>query len=430
MMPKSHHPSSSGSCPKDPLSRNSALLLLNYLIDSLLTIFFWIIAAEFYSKHALGMAAALFSSIFIVELLSKLGLDYSIIRFFPERDRSVVLGTCISLATILNIFIGLMVIVCINLWSSDHVLFSSENALIFLLILVTFLLIDLTGISFIAMQKPELTLLQTLISNSAVLFLLSFIFLGAMGILASTLAALVIALFITFIILSRLGLKPAFRLDRQFLGDSIKFSIKNYISDILILTPKQVLAIITLSFLGADVAAHFWIACTVAALPFLIPTAISLALFVEGCNTEYSKKSVAKSLILSFALLTPVIILLYHYGGSLLAIIGRDEYFESYIDSLELMKVMVLSSFFVALVDIYFSIKRVQRDVNDLIFISCLIFALIIGLSYVLIPRFGLVGAGYAWLIGYGIGAMAIIPGIMRANLTQGIMGKQNPGPE
>ena len=55
---------------------------------------------------------------------------------------------------------------------------------------------------------------------------------------------------------------------------------------------------------------------------------------------------------------------------------------------------------------------------------------MIIGLSYVLIPRFGLVGAGYAWLIGYGIGAMAIIPRIMRANLTQGIMGKQNPGPE
>jgi O-antigen/teichoic acid export membrane protein len=396
--------------------------LLNYIIDSLLTIFFWIIAAEFYSKHDVGMAAALFSSIFIVELLSKLGLDYSIIRFFPERDRSVVLGTCISLATILNIFIGLIVIVYIDLMPSDQVLLSSENVLIFLLILITFLLIDLTGISFIAMQKPELTLLQTLISNSAVLFLLSFVFMGAMGILASASVSLIIALLITLIILSRLGLKPALRLDRQFLGDSINFSIKNYITDILILTPKQVLAIITLSFLGAEVAAHFWIACTVAALPFLIPTAISLALLVEGCNTEYLKKSVTKSLIISFALLIPVIILLYIYGGTLLTIIGRDEYFESYIDSLELMKVMILSSFFVAIVDIYFSIKRVQRDVNDLILISCLIFALIIGLSYLLIPRFGLVGAGYAWLIGYGIGAVAIMPRIMRANLTQGII--------
>jgi O-antigen/teichoic acid export membrane protein len=430
MIPKSHHHSSSGSGPKDPLSRNSALLLLNYIIDSILTIFFWLIAAEFYPKHAVGMAAALFSSIFIVELLSKLGLDYTIIRFFPQRDRSMVLGTCISLATVLNIFMGLMVIVYLNFWPSDQVLLKGENALIFLLILITFLLIDLTGISFIAMQRPELTLLQTLISNSAVLFLLSFIFLGAMGILASALAALIVAICVTFMILSRLSLKPALRLDRQFLRDSIKFSIKNYISDILILTPKQVLAIITLSFLGADVAAHFWIACTVAALPFLIPTAISLALLVEGCNTQYLKKNVAKSLILSFALLTPAIVLLYNYGGSLLAIIGRDEYFESYIDSLELMKVMVLSSFFIAVVDIYFTVKRVQREVNDLIFISCLIFALITGLSYMLIPRFGLVGAGYAWLVGYGIGAVAIMPRIMRANFTQDTMEKQNPGPE
>jgi O-antigen/teichoic acid export membrane protein len=251
-----------------------------------------------------------------------------------------------------------------------------------------------------------------------------------MGILASALAALIIALFVTFIILSRLNLKPALRLDRQFLRDSIKFSIKNYISDILILTPKQILAIITLSFLGADVAAHFWIACTVAALPFLIPTAISLALLVEGCKTQYLKKNAAKSLILSFALLTPAIVLLYHYGGSLLAIIGRDEYFESYIDSLELMKVMVLSSFFIAIVDIYFTVKRVQREVNDLIFISCLIFASITGLSYMLIPRFGLVGAGYAWLIGYGIGVVAIMPRIVRENLTRDIMERQNPGPE
>lgn len=420
-MPKSHHHSSYGSHPNDPLSRNSALLLVNYIIDSILTIIFWIIAAEFYSKDAIGMAAALFSSIFIVELLSKLGLDYSIIRFFPERDRSVVLGTCISLATILNIFIGLMVILYINLRLSDQILLSSEDALIFLLIIVTLLIIDLTGISFIALKKPELTLLQTLISNSAVLFLLSFIFLGAMGILASTLAALIIALFITIIILSRLGLKPIFRVDRQFLRDSINFSIKNYISDILILTPKQVLAIITLSFLGAEVTAHFWIACTIAALSFLIPTAISLALFVEGCNAENLNKSVVKSIILSFGLLIPAIILLYHFGGTMLAIIGRDEYVESYIDSLELMKVMVLSSFFITIVDIYFSIKRIQRDVNDLILISCLIFSLITGLSYVLIPRFGLVGAGYAWLIGYIIGAMAIMPRMLRENSAQGI---------
>jgi O-antigen/teichoic acid export membrane protein len=251
-----------------------------------------------------------------------------------------------------------------------------------------------------------------------------------MGILASALAALTVALFITFIILSRLGLKPALRLDWQFLRDSIKFSIKNYISDILILTPKQVLAIITLSFLGADVAAHFWIACTVAGLPFLIPTAISLALLVEGCNTQYLKKNTARSLIISFALLTPAIVLLYHYGGSLLAIIGRDEYFENYIDSFELMKVMVLSSFFIAVVDIYFTIKRVQREVNDLIFISCLIFVLITGLSYILIPRFGLVGAGYAWLIGYGIGVVAILPKITRASLFRDTMEEQKAGLE
>jgi Na+-driven multidrug efflux pump len=46
-----------------------------------------------------------------------------------------------------------------------------------------------------------------------------------------------------------------------------------------------------------------------------------------------------------------------------------------------------------------------------LVVLSGLIFALLIGLSYLFMLHVGLVGVGYAWIASYGIGA--VIVGLM-----------------
>jgi len=125
---------------------------------------------------------------------------------------------------------------------------------------------------------------------------------------------------------------------------------------------------------------------------------------VEGSHGEALKKNALKSLFAVFSLLAPGVIILYFLGGFLLGLIGKTYA----AGGLELLRLMALSSFFVAINSIYFSIKKIQKDVKSLIFLSALIFALLIGLSYVFMPRFGIHGVGYAWLLAYGLSSLIV----------------------
>jgi Na+-driven multidrug efflux pump len=102
--------------------------------------------------------------------------------------------------------------------------------------------------------------------------------------------------------------------------------------------------------------------------------------------------------------LIPAAVILYFGGEWLLGLIGKD-----YASSgLELLRIMVVSSFFMAVSSIYMTIKKVQKDMLGLILLSGLIFSLLIGFGYVFMLSYGVTGIGYAYVTGYGIGAIAV----------------------
>jgi len=67
-----------------------------------------------------------------------------------------------------------------------------------------------------------------------------------------------------------------------------------------------------------------------------------------------------------------------------------------------------VASLFVGVNFVYFAIKRVQKDVKGLVIISGLVFGLLVGLGYLFMIIFGVVGVGYAWLVGNGIGSVMV----------------------
>jgi len=163
-----------------------------------------------------------------------------------------------------------------------------------------------------------------------------------------------------------------------------------------------------LNILGAEQTAYYYISFAIASLLYMIPNAVSMSLFVEGSHGAALKKTTVKSLIAIFSLLIPAVFILYFSGGWVLGIIGKNYC----ANGLELLRIMVIASLFKVVTSIYFSIKRVHKEVKGLIFLSALIFILVVGLSYVLIIEFGIVGAGYAWMVGYGLGSL-IVGGIV-----------------
>lgn len=391
---------------KDPLYRNSFFIILSSIISAGLGFIFWILAAKLYPKDVVGIAIALFSSILLLVSLSDFGLSQSLIRFFPVREKSNIFSTSVVITTFFAVLFGIIFIAGIDFWSPGLGILKFFNGAIYLLFLAAYAVICLTWVSFIAMRKAEFSLLQNIIFGSRIVLLFPFISFGAMGIFGAVGASTIITCTVMLFLLVKSGVKLIFTLDRKFLHDAFHFSAGNYLSGLLTAAPSLIIPIMVLNILGAQETAQYYIAYSITALLFVIPIAVSTSLFVEGSHGETLKKNTMKSLFIIFILLIPAIIILYLFGGFILGIIGK-----SYVEGLDLMRIMALSSFFVAIVNVYFSIKKVQKDMKRLVLLSAVLFFLLIGLSYVFMPVFGIVGVGYAWIGGYGL--CSVVVGVM-----------------
>lgn len=378
--------------------------MLSSLFSATFGFIFWMLAAKFYPKEDVGVATALISSLSLLIMLSRLGLDQSIIRFFPERDKSKVFVTSLIITTFFAILFGVIFILGVNIWSPQLNIIK-KYAIFYLLFLAASSITSLSGVSFVALRKAEYYFFQNLVVSSRVIFLFPLTFFGTLGIFSSFGISYILALLFSLLFLVKSGIKLSSSVDRKFLmNDAFHFSVGNYIVGLLITVPNRILPIMILNILKAEEVAYYYIVFAITSMLFIIPTAVSTSLFVEGSHGEALKKTTLKSIFAIFSLLAPAVIILYFFGGFVLRLIGK-----SYASNgLNLLRVMTLSSFFVAICRVYFSIKRVQKDIKGLFFLSALIFTLLLGLSYIFMLKFGIVGVGYAWIVGYGLSSLLV----------------------
>lgn len=388
---------------RDPLFRNSLFIILASVLGSAFGFVFWMIAAKIYPKEDVGVATALISSLSLVILVSGFGLGQSLIRSFPERNKGKVFGTSAIITTLLVFLFGAVFIVGVDLWAPGlHQL--RQYAFPYLLFLATNSILLLIGNAFIALRKAEYYFFQSLLMGSRIVFLMPLVFLGTLGIFSSIGVSFVVTLIFSLLFLVvKLGIKPA-GMDRGFLRDYFHFSVGNYLAELLMKSPLYILPVMVLNTLGAEETAHYYVVFAISSLLFIIPSALSISLFVEGSHGEVLKKAILKSFFAMFLLLTPLVIIVYFSGELVLGLLGKDYA----AGGLNLLRFMVLSSFFVGICRIYSSIKRIQRDMKGLILLGALIFVLLLGLSYTLMPKLGLLGVGYAWMISYGVSSAVV----------------------
>lgn len=395
----------------DPLLKNSLYLMLTSISNAGFGFIFWVLAAKFYSQEEVGIATALFSSLSLLVLLSRFGLDYSIISFFPKNEKNPIFSTSSLITTLFSIFFGIIYIAGIDLFSPKlNLLKSFLNSSVFLTTLAASSLISITGISFVALRKSEYYFFQSILVGSRVVFLVPLIAFGSIGIMSSIDFSLILALFISLIYLKKLNIKLTFGIDKHFLSNSFNFSVGNYISGLSTAAPSFILPIMVLNTLGPEQAANYYIVYSIAAFLFMIPNTISVSLFVEGSNGEDLKKAVYKSMSTILSLLIPCAIILFFCGSWILRFMDKD--YSS--NGLELLRTMIFSSLFVVFNFVYFSIQRIQKDTRGLVIISGMNLILLIVSGYFLMLWFGLIGIGYAWLISYGISSLVIIGVIFR----------------
>ena len=208
---------------QEPLIRNSFFIMASSFVAAGFGFFFWMIAARLYSQADVGIATALMSSMGLLILISRLGLDQSVIRFFPSRDKNKVLGTAILVPTMVALGAGLVFIAAVDVISPELTIVRTIAPL-YLLFLGAYSITWVLEGAFNALRKSEHYFALNLLYGSRIFFLVPLVFLGATGIFSAFGFSFVLGLIFALLLLARCSIRPALGVDRAFLREAWQFS--------------------------------------------------------------------------------------------------------------------------------------------------------------------------------------------------------------
>lgn len=206
----------------------------------------------------------------------------------------------------------------------------------------------------------------------------------------------------------QLGYRPFFNINRKVVNDVVHFSFPNYIGDIFWYTPAFILPIIVVNLLGPESNAYFYVAWGIGNMLTMIPSATSISLFAEGSYEEEKLEQNAwRSLKMISLILVPVVILVLAFAGKLLLLFG-GLYSQN---ATALLRLLAVSALPFAINAVYLGTKRAEKKLKVVICLTAFVGALTVGLSFLLLSRMGITGAGIAWLISQGVVALWIAAG-------------------
>ena len=204
---------------EQPLIRNSFFIMASSFAAAGFGFFFWMIAARLYSQADVGIATALMSSMGLLILISRLGLDQSVIRFFPTRDKNRVLGTAVLVPTAVALGAGLIFIAAVDVLAPELAIVRSIAPL-YLIILGAYSITWVFEGALNALRKSEYYFALNLLYGTRILFLVPLVFLGAVGIFGAFGLSFILGLVLALIFLARCSVRPTPYVDRAFIREA------------------------------------------------------------------------------------------------------------------------------------------------------------------------------------------------------------------
>lgn len=394
------------------LYRNAVYIILSGGALNLTGFLFWLLAARLYSTEDVGVASAAISAISLLTLVATLGLDYALIRYLPgagDKARGMI-NSSLTLTGLISIALALVFLAGLTLWS-PALLFIRQNPVYSMIFIATTVFTTLRTLSeriLIGKRRANLSLTQGLVFSLlrfAPLVVLAGFF-QSFGIFTSWGIAVTLATVLSIIFLLprvETGYRPFPVIRKSIIAGMIRFSLSNQIAAIFWAATPYILPLVVINLLGAESTAYFYIAWAVGSVLFMIPVATSFSLFAEGShNEERLGHDIMRSLKLILVILIPAIAAVLLLGDKILLIFGRD-YAEN---ATGLLRMLAISSLPLSINFLYFSKKRVELAMRSVVGLTFLTAFVTMALSYVLLPRIGLIGVGIGWLAAQSITAV------------------------
>ncbi|MFA4701986.1 lipopolysaccharide biosynthesis protein [Pyrococcus kukulkanii] len=380
---------------KSPLYLNSIYISLSSVIVSLAGFIFWNLASRLYTSSDVGVASALVSALNLIISISLLGLNFSLIRFYPEyKERAI--SSAVLIVPGVAVIMSLLYTIIVSTTSDNlKILLHPMFLVAFIFFSIAGSLYYLLGTSLIATRRGRNYFIQSLFFSGRFVFLFLLGFLGVLGIFSSFGMGLALGtIYAGFILRDYLS----FKIDREYLSASFKLSLANYLANILNMLPVNVMPTIVLSVLGKSQAAYYYIAFMIGNILLLVPNSINMSFFVEGSHGADVKTILKKALFASYLYLVLAVGFVWFFGGFLLRLFG-----EEYVVAFDLLRIVALSGFFAVIINFYVTVMNIKKNAKGVVVVNLLRAIIFLGLSYPLMIRFGIVGVGYAWIIAYGV---------------------------
>ena len=394
---------------RDPLYRNSLFIMSNTGLVTLFNYVFWLLTGKMTSSEHVGLATASISAAMMIAAISRLGMDDSITRFLPQsKDRGGFVNALIAIMLLVTVIVlaGFMLGLP-NISPALVFLRQWQYALLFVVLVLLTSVCNMQGTTLVASRRADLALLEYAILFLRIPLLLVTGSLGVFGIFLAHDITYLIMMIVGFIFLYRLGIVRDLHIDFGQARKTMRYSLSNYMALILYTAPYTLIPILVVNVIGASQQAYYYAAYSIAAFLFLVPDAIVASMFVEGSHERPLKATAFKSLRFALVILVPLVLAAVFFGDDLLLLFSPEHSAAAY----ELLLLLAISSLFYAVIEVYFTVMQVRKNLVMLNFVRLAVTGLTLGLGYVLLQKLGLIGIGYAWLLSCVI--VAVIAGWM-----------------
>lgn len=406
-----------------PLARNGYALILNTILSSGVGLLYWMLAARYYPAEIVGINSALISTMMFLSGLAELNLTNTLLRFIPGAGRMT--GRLIGYAYGLSLAVALVVTLLFTHWpfmadiAQELPTANPKFALWFVGATILWSIFALQDYVLIALRAALWVLLENTFFGLFKLLLLVILAerFQQYGIFASwTLPLLLVVVPINLLIFRHFVPQHARRAPANSvqlgLRPLLTFAAGDYIASLFTLTSITLLPLVVLNQAGSDATAYLYLAWTLTYPLQMISLNMTAALTVESATAEaslaaYSRRILGQTLML----LSGVVLIMVVAAPAILRIFGGGYAAEG----TALMRLLVLAALPYSVNATAVAVARVQKRMKAILVIEATLCLLALGLSHVLLPRWGITGVGIAWLVSQT--SVAVILGFTQLQL-------------
>ncbi|WP_411152903.1 lipopolysaccharide biosynthesis protein [Streptomyces sp. A30] len=407
------------------LFRNAYALMLNTGISAVLGLGFWLAAARYYSEAAVGQGSAAIAAMKLLAGLTAVTLTGALARFIPVAGRAtgrLIFRTYAGSSVVVALAAGVFLLT-LDMWGPSYRFLNPPiNGLGFVVAVVAWNLLTLqdgvlTGLRSALWVPVGNTVFSVVKLGLLVAFAVA---IPTTGVFVSWVAAIAFSVLpLGWLVFRRLVPRQVKATEEHAHPPSWKeigrFLAGDYTGSLFSLAVVYLIPVIIASQVSSEDNAYFYITATIGGTVNLLAINMGASLTVEGShdprrlagNTRAALKRMTRIML-------PVAAVLFFGAPWILGVFGAG-----YADAATgLLRWFAVGGLLRVVIETYFAVLRAQSRTAGLAWLQGLLCVLVLGLTLLLLPRMGLVGAGVA-----EISALTLIVAIAAPKLYKIVRG-------